>query len=325
MKTMLITGVSGFIGQALSRSLLNTNYGIKGIIRPKKYSLPRFLNNNQDFFTIDPSKSDLGLTDAISNVDTVIHLAARVHITHETASDPLLAFCEVNLELTKKLMECAIKARIRRFIFISTLNLYVDGSCYDDKIFNEKDEVNPQTPYAISKHEAEQYLSDIAKKTDVEVVIIRPPLVYGPRVKANFLSLLKLTKTGLPLPVGLLHSKRSMISVNNLVDFIICCIEHPSAANETFLISDDCDISTKELFSKLIKLFGKRPMLLPIPPKLLHTLGCLLGKKEIVDRLCAPLQVDIAKAKTLLNWKPIQTLDDGLKETVEWYKKEHLS
>lgn len=322
IKTVLITGASGFVGRILIHTLLNFDYNIKTVTRLQQGSLHEFPCKNCETFTIEESKTDLGLMDAMSNVDTVIHLAARVHVMDDPESNLLAAFRKVNVEGTKRLVELAIAAKVKRFIFISSL--HVNGAVSSDYPFSEKDKLNPSSPYAISKWEAEQYLNEVAKKTDMEIVIIRPPLVYGPGVKANFLSLLKLTKTGLPLPVGLLRSKRSMIGVNNLVDFIICCIEHPKAADETFLISDDDDISTKELFVKLIKLFGKRPLLLPIPPKILYILGSLLGKKAIVDRLCASLQVDITKAKTLLNWKPIQTLEDGFKETVERYKKECL-
>ena len=320
-KNILITGANGFIGRVLTQRLLESNYNVKAIVRLKPETEDRFFSEECELFAINDLKADLGLTNVIKNVNVVIHLAARVHITCETNPDPLTAFRKINVEVTKKLVELAVAAKVKRFVFISTLALYVDGkgaSCYVD----EANESNPQSPYAISKWEAEQYLNDIGQKTDMEIVIIRPPLVYGPRVKANFLSLLKITKTGLPMPVGLLNGKRSMISVNNLVDFITCCIEHSKAANETFLISDDNDISTKELFVKLIKSFGKRPLLLPIPPKILYFFGVLLGKKRIVDRLCAPLQVNIAKAKTLLGWKPVQALDDGLKETVRWYEQE---
>jgi UDP-glucose 4-epimerase len=320
-KNILVTGSRGFIGHMLIQSLLNLNYNVRAVSRSKQNYIHELPLDNYKVFTIEESKSDFGLTDAISNVGVVIHLAARVHIMNDSEPDPLTACRKVNVELTKKLVELSMKSKVKRFVFISSL--HVNGSSSFIYPFNEADKSNPLSPYAVSKWEAEQYLNDIAKKTDMEIVIIRPPLVYGPRVKANFLSLLKLTKTGLPLPVGLLNNKRSMISVNNLVDFIICCIEHPKAVNETFLISDDNDISTRGLFIKLIKLFDKRPLLLPVPPKILYILGALLGKREIVDRLCAPLQVDITKAKTILGWKPVQTLDDGLKETIEWYKQEY--
>jgi len=321
-KKVLITGASGFIGRALNQKLSEKDYDIRFVVRSKQLSSCEGPCNGCKIFTIDGSREDLGLTNAMCDVDTIIHLAARVHIMRDSEPDPIAAFYKTNVDLTKKLVDIAVISKVKRFVFISSLHVTGNESFFAP--LNEKDVPNPSSPYAISKWEAEQYLNEIAKKNGMEVVIIRPPLVHGPRVKANFLSLLKLTKIGLPLPVGSLNGKRSMISVNNLVDFIVCCIKHPKAANETFFVSDDEDVSTKELFIKLIKLFGKRPLLLPVPAKILYILGDLLGRKSIVERLCAPLQVNITKAKTLLSWKPVQTLDDGLKETVEWYKKEHV-
>lgn len=323
MKTILITGANGFVGRVLSRRLLDLDYNVRILTRLKQESSGGILCENCKVFTIDASNPGSVLADAMKDVDVVVHLAARVHIMNDMSSDPLDDFRKVNVGWTKQLAEAALASKVKRFIFISSL--HVNGSVSLDHPFNEGDKPNPPSSYAVSKWEAEQYLNDLVKRTDMDVVIIRPPLVYGPEVKANFLSLLKLTKIGLPLPVGLLKNKRSMVSVHNLVDFITCCIENPRASNETFLISDDCDISTKELFEKLTRLFGKRPLLLPIPAKILYFFGSLLGKKDIVGRLCSPLQVDIAKAKNLLNWQPVQTLDDGLKETVDWYKKGYLS
>ncbi len=323
MKNILLTGASGFVGRLLTQILITSGYGVVVALHHSNSRPDKNFFGDCETVVIDRSRPDLGLSNVIRNVDVVIHLAARVHIMNDPDPNPLSAFRKVNVELTKQLAELAIAtAHVKRFIYISSL--HVNGSISSAHPFNEVDKPEPPSPYALSKWEAEQYLNKLAKKTSMEIVIIRPPLVYGPGVKANFLSLLKLTKLGLPLPVGLLNNKRSMISVNNLVNFIVCCIEHPKAANETFLISDDCDVGTKELFRKLTGFFGKRPLLLPVPPRVLYFLGSLLGKKEVVDRLCAPLQVDITKAKNLLNWKPVQTLDDGLKEAVEWYKTKHL-
>lgn len=325
-KKILITGASGFIGRVLVSTLAEKNYKCIASLFDKKDSqvFTQHTLDKCEISVVGDINFETDWKEILKEVDVIIHLAARVHIMNDSESDSLAlaAFRIVNVEGTKRLVELAVAAKVKRFVFISSL--HVNGSVSSCAPFSEEDKPNPLSPYAVSKWEAEQYLNDITKKTNMEIVIIRLPLVYGPGVKANFLSLLNLTKIGLPLPVGLLNSKRSIISVNNVVDFIICCIEHPRAANETFLISDDNDISTKELFVRLVKLFGKRPLLLPIPPKILYILGTLLGKREIVDRLCAPLQVNITKAKTLLDWKPIQTLDNGFKETVEWYKKEHL-
>ena len=322
LKTILLTGATGFVGRVLTESLIKQGYIVKVVLRSSKKASNDILFKNCKIFTPDDTKPDLGLTIALQSVDVVIHLAARVHIMHDYAMEPIEEFRKVNVEFTKQLVNLSTLSGVKRFVFLSSL--HVNGNNSIHNLFHETDTPKPTSPYAISKLEAEQILKELAVTANMEFVIIRPPLVYGPNVKANFLSLLKLTKTGLPLPIGLLNNKRSMINVHNLVNFIVHCMEHLKAANETFLISDDNDISTKELFAKLIKLFGKRPLLLPIFPKLLYALGVLLGKKTIVDRLCAPLQVDITKAKTLLNWKPIQTIDEGLKETVDWYKKEYI-
>lgn len=322
---VLVTGASGFVGRRFITEALEKNYTTRISLldnESKRVLASDVCLQKCQFFVVGDISNNIDWLEVLKDIDVVVHLAARVHIMNDSEPDPLAAFRSVNVEGTKRLIESAIANKVKRFIFMSSLHVNVSVSSYTP--FKEEDKPNPLSPYAVSKWEAEQYLNDVAKKTDMEIVIIRPPLVYGPRVKANFLSLLKLTKTGLPLPVSSLKGKRSMVSVNNLVDFIICCVEHPKAANETFLISDDSDISTRELFTKLIKLFGKKHLLLPIPTKILYILGALLGEREIVDRLCSPLQVNITKAKTLLNWKPIQTLDNGLKETVEWYKKECL-
>jgi nucleoside-diphosphate-sugar epimerase len=323
MKRILITGASGFVGQELVRSLLKLDYNIRILARFEQEPASVVVGNDCEIFVVDSSKPDFNLSNLMHNIDVVIHLAARVHVMGDIDPDPLNAFRKVNVEWTKQLAEAAVAAKVKRFIFVSSL--HVNGSSSLPHPFQEKDIPNPHSPYAVSKWEAEQSLNSMAKKDDLETVIIRPPIVYGPNVKANFLSLLKLTKTGLPMPVGLLNAKRSLVSVNNLVDFIICCIDHPNASKETFLVSDDNDLSTKELFFKLIKLFGKRPLFLPIPPRLLCVLGTLLGKKDIFERLCAPLQVDIIKAKTLLDWSPVQDIDEGLRETVNWYKKQCTS
>lgn len=322
-KTILVTGANGFIGRALTSRLLDLHYNIRTTTRSKQ---PHYQPSNKPYeaFTIDESKPDLGLKNALRKVYAVVHLAARVHIMNETTKNAYDEFHKANVEVTSRLVKEASAAGVKRFIFMSTMSLYSnDYQNSSPAPFTEELAPNPLSPYAISKWEAEQYLKAVAQNSAMKITVIRPPLVYGPGVRANFLSLLKLAKTGLPLPVGMLNAKRSLISRDNLIDFIICCINHSLAANETFFVSDNADISVKDLFAKLIQLFGKRALLLPIPPKLLYSFGSLLNKREIVNRLCTPLQVNTSKANTLLGWKPIQTLEEGLKQTVEWYKKEY--
>jgi UDP-glucose 4-epimerase len=291
MKNILVTGASGFIGQALCKELLNRKYKIT--------------------------------TELSQGIDVIIHLAARVHVMKETNPDPLVVFRKANVEVTKNLAEQAVKYGVKRFVFVSSI--HVNGNNSDSKPFQETDQPSPESPYAISKLEAEQCLYKIAQETDLEVVVIRPPLVYGPHVKANFLRLLRLVEKGFPLPLGAVKSKRSFISIKNLVDFLIFCVEHSKVSNELFLISDDEDLSTPELIGLLAQLFGKFPRLFSMPPGLLYNIGRLFGKMDTVDRLCGSLQLNISKAKQLLDWKPAQSVYDGLEATVRWYKKEKIS
>jgi nucleoside-diphosphate-sugar epimerase len=325
MQKILITGASGFVGRVLCKQLIARNYQVRVLLRSessyghsclcvddrrgdsKNCELVYFKENNNDWNKI------------LQNVDAVIHLAARVHIMHDTEKDPLSVFRKINVEWTKELANAAAANNVKRFIFMSSL--HVNGNDSDGKPFQETDAPNPQTPYAISKLEAEQALREIALKTNLGLVIIRPPLVYGSNVKGNFLSLLNLVNKGIPfLPLGAFNNKRSLVGVNNLVDFLICCFENPKAANETFLISDDEDVTTTELIKLLMEYLGKVRPILPIPTKYLEMLAGLLGKKNAIKKMAAPLQIDISKAKILLQWSPKQSLKDGLRETVEWYK-----
>jgi len=241
-------------------------------------------------------------------------------MVHETENDPLKVYREANVELTKKLALAAVANKVKRFIFISSL-LVNDGNFGSTPLL-ETDIPSPQTPYGISKLEAEEILREISAQYGLEVVIIRPPLVYGPHVKGNFLSLLRLVNVGLPfLPLGALNNKRSFVSVNNLVDLLIACIEHPKASNEVFFVSDDEDVSVTNLIKLLAKHLDKPRPLLPISVGLLEKIGKLLGKLDSVKKLSMPLQVNITKVKNLLGWRPVQELSDGLQEMVDWFRE----
>jgi len=252
---------------------------------------------------------------ALQGVAIVVHLAARVHVMKEVSGDPLTEFRRVNVEGTFNLARQAGAAGVRRFVFISSVK--VNGeSTQDGRPFTEADTPNPQDAYGQSKHEAEQGLRLIAADTGMEVVIIRPPLVYGPGVKANFAALMRTVQRGWPLPLGAVHNQRSLVALDNLVDFIVACTIHPDAANQTFLVSDGQDISTTDLVRGLARAAGKQARLLPVPVWALQLAAGLIGKGSTVQRLCGNLQVDISKARRLLGWVPPVSVAEGLRRSM---------
>jgi nucleoside-diphosphate-sugar epimerase len=252
---------------------------------------------------------------ALPEVDVVIHLAARVHVMNDNTTDPLAAFRQVNTQGTLNLARQAAIAGVKRFVFISSVK--VNGELTQPgRPFSESDAPHPQDAYGVSKHEAELGLRLIAAETGMEVVIIRPPLVYGPGVKANFAALMRAVQRGWPLPLGAVHNQRSLVALDNLVNFIITCITHPKAANQTFLVSDGQDLSTTELVHGMARAAGVPTRLLPVPVWALQTGAKLLGKGDAVQRLCGNLQVDISKARTLLGWVPPVSVEDGLRRAM---------
>ena len=314
---ILITGATGFIGKALITDLMLRDYHVVATVRNENSSVPEC---RQIFVTGDINeKTDWKET--LDGIDVVIHLAARVHVMNDSATDPLSEFRKVNVAGTLNLAEQAANAGVKRFIFLSTIKVNGERTQKGSK-FRETDPPAPKEPYAISKWEAEQGLLAVAEKTGMEVVIIRPPLVYGPGVKANFRSLVKWVKIGVPLPLGAVHNKRSFVALDNLVNFIILCIEHPRAANEVFLISDGEDVSTTELLQKIARALGKRSFLLPVPVGLMTFIAGLMGKNDVANRLFGSLQVDCSKARELLGWKPVVSMDDGLKGITQRCKKD---
>jgi nucleoside-diphosphate-sugar epimerase len=234
---------------------------------------------------------------------------------HDTEADPLTAFHAVNVDGTLNLARQAAAAGVKRFVFISSVK--VNGEfTLSGRAFNEVDTANPQDAYGQSKHEAEQGLRQLSADTGMEVVIIRPPLVYGPQVKANFAALIRAVQRGWPLPLGAVHNQRSLVALDNLVDLIITCITHPLAANQTFLVSDGEDLSTPDLIRQMARAMNRPARLLPAPVWALKGGALLLGKGDAVQRLCGNLQVDISKARTLLGWNPPISVDEGLRRAV---------
>lgn len=314
-KRILVTGATGFLGSALVKCLVTKpHYNVAAAIRNKEVSI----TSDYESISVGNIEKNTVWTEALSGVDVVIHTAARVHVMSETSLNPLEEFRRINTEGTLNLAKQAAKSGIKRFIYISSIK--VNGEItLPGSPFTANDIFVPPDPYALSKYEAEQGLLSLAKETKMNVVIIRPPLVYGPKVKANFLSMMKWLYKNIPLPFGAIHNKRSLVALDNLVDLVITCIEHPSAANEVFLVSDDEDLSTSELLKKVSNAEGKRAWLLPVNQKVLEFCLGLIGKKDLAQRLCASLQVDISKTKKLLNWTPPVSVDEALTKTVEYF------
>ncbi|MDN3434319.1 SDR family oxidoreductase [Pseudoalteromonas sp. APC 3356] len=309
-----ITGATGFVGRHLTKELIAKKLSDKELSveelviigrRPIDLSNTTFFKRSIDGYT-DYSK-------ALNSVDVIIHCAARAHIMSDDAKDPLAEFREVNTEGTFNLAKQAASAGVKRFIYISSIK--VNGeSTTDSKPFKFNDEPNPLDPYGLSKAEAETKLLSLGKETGMEIVIIRPPLVYGEGVKANFASLMRFIEKGFPLPFRTIKgNKRSLVSVYNLVDLIKVCIEHPKASNQIFLASDDDDLSTAEMVALIAKVQNRKNLALPIPVCCFKLVGKLLNKSDMVDRLIGSLQLDITHTKETLNWKPPYSVEHGFK------------
>ncbi|WP_281049860.1 NAD-dependent epimerase/dehydratase family protein [Thauera sp. GDN1] len=246
----------------------------------------------------------------LEQVDIVVHAAARAHVLNENAEDPLRLFQEVNTAGTLRLARQAAEVGVKRFLFLSSIG--VNGT-QSIKPFNESDTPQPVEPYAVSKREAEQGLMELSRETGMEVVIIRPPLVYGPSAPGNFGKLANAVRRGIPLPLGAVtQNRRTLVGLDNLVDLIMTCAYHPAAANQVFLAGDDEDLSTADLLHRMAKAFGVSPRLLPVPVPVLKAMARAAGKSGMVERLCGSLQVDITKAREVLGWKPPLTVDEGL-------------
>ncbi|PFG09250.1 UDP-glucose 4-epimerase family protein [Marinobacter sp. LV10MA510-1] len=303
---IVLTGATGFLGARLADQIdrqgdLNLTY----IVRR---ALPAGDKCEVVMGSLDACTD---WSAALKSQEVVIHAAARVHIMKEEVADSLAEYRKVNVEGTLNLARQAGAAGIRRFIFISSIKVSGEQTAIGQPFFAD-DVPSPEDFYGISKHEAEQGLRQIAAETGMEVVVIRPPLVYGPGVKGNFASMIKLVGKGLPLPLGAVHNKRSLVALDNLVDLIITCIDHPGAANETFLVSDGEDLSTTQLLQGVAEAMGKPSRLIPVPAGLLQFGATLLGKKAMAQRLLGSLQVDISHTRKCLNWTPPLTVKQGL-------------
>jgi nucleoside-diphosphate-sugar epimerase len=271
-------------------------------------------------FAIDGLDGTTQWAQALNRIDVVIHAAARVHVMEETVADPLADFRRVNVEGTLNLARQAAASGVRRFIFISSIKVNGEATS-PGKVFTADDVATPLDPYGVSKMEAEEVLRALAAETGMEVVIIRPVLVYGPGVKANFLSMMRWLDRGVPLPLGAVNNRRSFVSLGNLIDLIQTCIDHPRAANETFLVSDGEDVSTTELLRRLSAAMGRPARLLPVPYRLMRMAAALLGKSAAIQRLFGSLQVDIGKNMALLQWKPSVSMNEALRLTARDFQE----
>jgi nucleoside-diphosphate-sugar epimerase len=314
---ILVTGATGFVGRSVIEQLLNDHYGVRACSRLKNVSN----STSVEVYEIGDMSESIDWHQALLDIDVVIHIAARVHVMDDSVADPLTEFRKVNTVGTLNLARQAADAGVKRFIFISSIK--VNGEMTQvEQPFEPNDNSIPTDPYGLSKYEAEQGLLALAKETGMEVVIIRPPLIYGPNVKANFSSMMKWVNKGVPLPFGAIYNQRSLVALDNLVDFVALCADReksPKAANQVFLISDGEDVSTTTLLQKVAKAFGKKPMLIPVPVGLMTIAAKLIGKGDVANRLFGSLQVDSSKARELLGWKPVTTMDEQLKKTADAY------
>lgn len=314
---LILTGATGFVGKQILENVRDYELTVIGRNRPQTLQDLSFFHAEIDGYS--------NYSDALVNGDVIIHCAARAHVMKDKAVDPLEAFREVNTIGTLNLAKQAVMAGIKRFIFISSIKVNGEKTGLN-RPFSADDPIAPEDHYGISKAQAESGLLELSKNSGMEVVIIRPPLVYGPGVKANFAAILTLVNKGVPLPFGALkENKRSLVSVYNLVDLVINCISNINAANQIFLVSDEHDLSTADMIKELSLASGKSGRLIPIPVQLFQLIGKITGKSAIVERLCGSLQVDISKTKLLLDWQPPITLKEGFARTAEYYIKSRQS
>lgn len=319
--TILVTGANGFVGKALCDSLRQRGHGIRKAVRnPESAKASAGLANETVVVgNIDPQTD---WSAALSSIDVVVHLAARVHVMHEGSEDPLAEFRRVNVRGTEHLARSAVASGVKRLVYVSSIKVNGEATRGGQK-YAEADAVAPQDPYGISKWEAEQVLHRVARETGLKIVIVRPPLVYGPGVKGNFAQMLGVLGKGVPLPLASVTNLRSLVYVGNLVDALIACATNPAAAGQTYLVSDGEDISTPDLLRVLATGMGVHPRLFPFSPMFLKKLAHILGRAGQADRLLGSLRVDSGKIRRELNWVPPYSLQQGLRATAEWYRTEH--
>jgi nucleoside-diphosphate-sugar epimerase len=315
-RRLLITGCNGFIGRALSRRCLAEGMTVKGTVRSASKSSR--LPDGVEPVIVSDIGPDTDWSVALGGVDEVVHLAARVHVRQRPASNGPDDYFRINTAGTACLARDAATAGVRRMVFLSTVKVHGEGR---EKPYSETDREAPQGSYAVSKHSAENALKEVSKRTPLETVVLRPPLVYGPGVGANFFRLIRLLDRRLPLPLASVSNRRSMIFVDNLVDAILACLGEPKAAGRTYLAADEESLSTPELIVRLAGLLGVPARLFAAPPALLRLAGILAGKREETDRLLGTLVADTSRIQQELAWRPRYSISEGLKTTIAWYRE----
>ena len=306
----LVTGASGFVGSATCARLVAEGMEVIGTLRQH---LPRPLPG-VDYRIVGDLDANIDWRDTLIGVDAIVHCAARVHVMRETVANPLGVFRAVNVLGTEKLARQAGVAGVKRFVYLSSVKVNGEGASV---AYREIDPPAPQDAYGVSKYEAELILRNVAAETGMDIVVVRPPLVYGPLVRANFQALMRALMRDIPLPLGAIRNLRSLVALDNLVDLIITCMKSPAAANETFLVCDGEDLSTPELIRRLAHALNRPARLIPVPTTALVACLTILGKREVAARLCGTLQVNITKARQVLGWAPPVSVDEGLHRTAK--------
>jgi nucleoside-diphosphate-sugar epimerase len=324
MKKILITGASGFIGQSLIKSLLHLNRSVRGTIRSRN---PFFSDTKTEYLFTGDINLKTNWKESLVNIDCIIHCAGKAHIIKSKRNDLSKIYQSVNVDATKRLAEEAVKAKVRRLIFLSTIKVNGENTDNDDigkflneqkkNVFSHKDLASPEDHYALSKLDAEKVLWEISSRTGLQIVVVRLPLVYGYGVKGNLARLIKLIRSGIPLPLKMVKNQRSMIGIDNLTDLLIRCIDHPEASGKTFLASDGKDLSTPELIKLIASSMGRKANLIPVPLFLLKFLGSIFNKTKEINRLAGSLRVDNIHIKETLNWTAPISVEEGIRRMIQ--------
>ena len=308
---ILITGATGFIGTQLSETLANSGHHVRATARSAAPNSPI----TREMVTCDLESAD-NLDHLTLGCEAIVHLAGRAHVMSDNPATSESLYLSANVDVTRRLAQSAARAGVKRMILMSSVKVNGESTTIDAP-FTSQDTPNPQDPYGRSKTQAEQVLWDVASTSELEGVVIRPPLVYGPGVRANFASLIGMVNRGMPLPLGSIHNMRSFVAIDNLIDCVATALQSSNAAGQTFLVSDGNDLSTPELIRYIASALHKSPTLFPFPPVLLKLAATSAGKRSAYDRLCGSLTVDIALTKQKLSWTPPFTVQDSLQRTVD--------